>query len=103
MRLVEGVLARTVRVEDTIGRTGSNEFMLLLPATTEAGARALRLRLREVFESQQFEIRGRQVEIDPELSTHLPKTYLDAVGLMKQPSEDPAAGRVLRLAHATPA
>jgi len=97
MRLVEGVLAHTVRIEDTVGRTGSNEFMLLLPATSEAGARALRLRLREVFESQQFAIRGRQVEIDLALWTHLLKTHVDAVRLM-QPQPDDAAANVVPLA-----
>lgn len=98
MRLAEGVLARTVRIEDTVGRTGSNEFMVLLPATTEAGARALRLRLREVLESQHFEVRGRQVEIDLDLSTHLPKTHLDAARLMKRDVEDAEADNVVPLA-----
>ncbi|NKI33987.1 response regulator [Wenzhouxiangella sp. XN79A] len=90
MRLLESVLARTVRVEDTVGRTGSDHFMLLLPATTAAGARALRFRLRDALETQRFEVRGRTPDVALEFFVHLPKKNLDAAALMRA---DRPAGR----------
>ena len=103
MRLVESVLSTTVRLEDTIGRTGSDHFTLLLPATTAAGARALRLRLREAFESRQFRVRGQTPEVALEFFVHLPKKHLDPAALLRSGRSTDAPAKVVRLAAGGPA
>jgi PleD family two-component response regulator len=84
MRLVEHLILKTVRVEDTVGRTGPTQRTLLLPATSVEGARALRGRLRDAVAAHQCTIGGKRPDIELDFLVHTPKPNLDAASLMKE-------------------
>lgn len=56
LRHVARVLETTVRTEDVLARWGGEEFLVILPATDEAGAAMLAERLRQAVEDNQPEI-----------------------------------------------
>jgi diguanylate cyclase (GGDEF)-like protein len=52
---------RLLRTQDTLGRTGGEEFAILLPDTNEAGAVILAERLREQLEHTALQYRGHAI------------------------------------------
>lgn len=61
---VADLLRGAVRAEvDVLGRTGGEEFVLLLPSTRKEGATALAERIRERLASQSFEVAGDAIAI----------------------------------------
>lgn len=103
LRLFERIVAATVRVEDTVARTGANDITLLLPATSAVGARALRVRLRELLQDQACKVRGKNPRLDLEFFVYLPKTGKGAVPLraeVKRAFASKAAQPMADRAHA---
>lgn len=72
MRHVERELARSVRVEDTIGRSANAVFSVLLMATPEGGARRLGARLRYRLGQAPVRFPGRTLELKVSLLTQNP-------------------------------
>jgi diguanylate cyclase (GGDEF)-like protein len=54
LRGVASILARDMREVDTVARYGGEEFAIILPGTTEAGARYVAERLRRAVEQARF-------------------------------------------------
>lgn len=54
LRGVASILARDMREVDTVARYGGEEFAIILPGTTEAGARFVADRLRRAVEQSKF-------------------------------------------------
>lgn len=96
LRMLERIIAASVRTEDTVARTGPDHMTLLLPATTAAGARSLRKRLRNLFELKTLTVRGKAVTLELEFFVHLPKTGTGPVPprVDDRPEAVPAAAEV---------
>jgi diguanylate cyclase (GGDEF)-like protein len=56
-------LAAALRVEDTVGRIGGEEFLVLAPQTGQDGAEALAERLRSAAEASQVCYRGEVIRV----------------------------------------
>jgi len=74
MRQLERMLAREVRVEDTVGRSDDSVFSLLLMATPAVGAKQLRARLREHLARNPAHFPGRTIEMKVSFSIQCPST-----------------------------
>ncbi|MFO1428081.1 MAG: diguanylate cyclase [Steroidobacteraceae bacterium] len=61
------ILRRTVRVEDTVGRFGGEEFIVLCPATTATGAARIAERVREQVAVETFTFDGTSFRITASL------------------------------------
>lgn len=72
MRHVERVLAREVRVEDTIGRTDDAVISMVLMATPTSGAKKLRDRLRERLARNPARFPGRSMHVKLSFSIQCP-------------------------------
>ncbi len=89
MRQLETVLLTTVRIEDTIGRTGSDHRTLLLPGTSAEGARALRERIHNAVADYAFEIQGHKLDVKLDIFLHVPDKSIDPEELIAYvPSDD---------------
>jgi diguanylate cyclase (GGDEF)-like protein len=60
LQQVAGLLAGAVRANDTFGRYGGEEFMLILPETSPEDAAGLAEKLRALVQSKPFTIAGNQ-------------------------------------------
>jgi len=60
---VADTLKRLVRLEDTAGRLGGEEFVVLLPETNRLGAAVLAERIRAAIEAMQVEVAGQTVPV----------------------------------------
>jgi len=74
MRHLERVLAREVRVEDTIGRSDDSVFSMILMATPAQGAKHLRARLREHLGRNPARFPGRTMPLKVSFSIQCPNT-----------------------------
>jgi diguanylate cyclase (GGDEF)-like protein len=74
MRHLERVLAREVRVEDTIGRSDDAVFSMILMATPAVGAKQLRARLRGHLERNPARFPGRTMPLKISFSIQCPGT-----------------------------
>lgn len=74
MRHLERVLAREVRVEDTVGRSDDSVFSMILMATSAAGAKQLRARLREHLARNPARFPGRTMPMQVSFSIQCPST-----------------------------
>src|SRR6056297_515944 len=72
MRHLERVLAREVRVEDTVGRSDDAVFSMILMATPATGAKQLRARLREHLVRNPAHFPGRTIEMKVSFSIQCP-------------------------------
>jgi len=72
VRHLERVLAREVRIEDTVGRSDDAVFSMLLMNTRLQGARQLRERLREQLRRQPVHFPGRTLPLDVSFSVQCP-------------------------------
>lgn len=72
MRHVERVLAREVRNEDTIGRSGDDTFSILLMATPAIGAKRLRDRLRRHLARNPARYPGKTLEAEVSFAIQCP-------------------------------
>lgn len=77
MRQIEKVLITTVRIEDTVGRTGSDHRTLLLPGTSAQGARALRERIHKAVADYAFELQGHRLDVKLDIYLHVPDKSID--------------------------
>jgi diguanylate cyclase (GGDEF)-like protein len=57
------VLQQTVRVTDTVGRVGGEEFMVVAPSTDLAGADVLAERIRSAVQEAEMEFEGSAIRI----------------------------------------
>jgi diguanylate cyclase (GGDEF)-like protein len=55
---ISRILRRTVRVEDTVGRFGGEEFIVICPGTTLASAARVAERIREQIAAEDFSFNG---------------------------------------------
>lgn len=55
---VSGVLRRTLRKADILGRYGGDEFMIILPETSHAGALSLAEKVRDAVEGLELDLPG---------------------------------------------
>lgn len=60
---VAQILSHMTRTEDTVARTGGEEFAVLLPDTNRLGAAVLAERIRSAVAREQFMINGQQVNL----------------------------------------
>lgn len=97
MRLVEHLVLRNVRFEDTVGRTGPTQRTLLLPATSVEGARALLDRLRTAVATHKCTIGGKRPNIELDFLLRTPKPDLDASRLAQEPSPGNLLDNVVEL------
>ena len=67
LRHVAALVQRTVRSTDIAGRLGGEEFMLLLPGTTDDAARKLAEKLRLRFESNPLAWEGQSITVTASL------------------------------------
>lgn len=74
MRHLERVLAREVRVEDTVGRSDDSVFSMILMATPGVGVKHLRARLREHLARNPARFPGRTMELKVSFSIQCPDT-----------------------------
>ena len=74
MRHLERVLAREVRVEDTVGRSDDSVFSMILMATSANGAKQLRARLREHLARNPARFPGRTMALKVSFSIQCPCT-----------------------------
>lgn len=74
MRHLERVLAREVRVEDTVGRSDDSVFSTILMATPATGAKQLRARLREHLARNPARFPGRTMALQVSFSIQCPST-----------------------------
>lgn len=72
MRHLERVLAREVRVEDTIGRSDDSVFSMILMATPAPGAKQLRARLRDHLARNPARFPGRTMALKVSFSIQCP-------------------------------
>lgn len=72
VRHLERLLAREVRIEDTVGRSDDAVFSMLLMSTRFDGARGLRERLREQLKRQPVHFPGRSLPLDVSFSIQCP-------------------------------
>ncbi len=77
MRHVERVLARQVRLEDTLGRSADDCFSILLMSTPAAGAKRLRDRLRERLASSPARYPGRTLDPALRFAVQVPDLHRD--------------------------
>ncbi len=63
LRTVVGVLRERVRAQDMLGRYGGEEFLVVLPDTTQEGAHQLALQLCEAVEAAPCQWRGVQIPV----------------------------------------
>lgn len=73
MRHLERVLAREVRIEDTVGRTDDATFSIALMATPAAGARRLAERLRTMLARNPVRFPGRSVPLAVRIAIQTPR------------------------------
>ena len=57
---ISGVLRQTLRKADILGRYGGDEFMIILPETSLAGAKSLAEKVRAAVEELQLELPGNE-------------------------------------------
>lgn len=74
MRHLERVLAREVRIEDTVGRSAETAFSVVLMATPAAGAKQLRIRLREHLGRNPVRFPGRTMNMKLSFFIQSPST-----------------------------
>lgn len=74
MRHLERVLAREVRVEDTVGRSDDSVFSMILMATPAVGAKHLRARLRMHLARNPARFPGRTMALQVSFSIQCPST-----------------------------
>lgn len=74
MRHLERVLAREVRVEDTVGRSDDSVFSMILMATSANGVKQLRARLRENLARNPARFPGRTMALNVSFSIQCPGT-----------------------------
>lgn len=74
MRHLERVVAREVRVEDTVGRSDDSVFSVILMATPAPGAKQLRARLREHLARNPARFPGCTMELKVSFSIQCPGT-----------------------------
>jgi len=74
MRHLERVLAREVRVEDTVGRSDDSVFSMILMATPATGAKQLRARLREHLARSPARFPGRSMPLKISFSIQCPSS-----------------------------
>src|SRR6056297_672399 len=72
MRHLERVLAREVRVEDTVGRSDDAVYSMILMATPAVGAKQLRARLREHLARNPARFPGRTMALNVSFSIQCP-------------------------------
>jgi len=72
MRHVQRVIAREVRLEDTVGRSGENVLSVILMGTGAAGARRLRNRLRDRLVANPARYPGTTLGIQASFSVQCP-------------------------------
>lgn len=72
MRHLERILAREVRVEDTVGRSDDSVFSVILMATPAAGAKRLLARLREQLARNPARFPGRSMALAVSFSIQCP-------------------------------
>lgn len=84
MRHLERALLREVRIEDSVGRSASDTYSLLLPATPEEGARLLRNRLRRSLSRQPARFPGRSLELEISFCIQLPEFGDEAEALLDE-------------------
>jgi two-component system cell cycle response regulator len=63
LRTIGGVLRRSLRGADFVGRYGGDEFLIVLPETGAAGALELAERIREGIGRRTFDFRGRKMRL----------------------------------------
>jgi diguanylate cyclase (GGDEF)-like protein len=61
LRHVAQTMQNALRKQDTISRWGGEEFLILLPSTTDHEAHEIGERLRKVVEASRFQVNGHQV------------------------------------------
>jgi len=75
MRHLERALAREIRVEDTLGRSGEATFTVILMATPASGARRLGERLRWHLAHQPVRFPGHSVDLRVSIAIQDPQPY----------------------------
>lgn len=63
LRQFAGLVSRSIRREDLLGRIGGEEFAVLIPEGTTAGAQLFAERLRELVNDAAFEFEGEQIRV----------------------------------------
>ena len=84
MRHLERALLREVRIEDSVGRSASDTYTLLLPATPDEGARLLRNRLRRSLSRQPARFPGRSLELEISFCIQVPEFGDEAEALLDE-------------------
>ncbi|WP_200915357.1 sensor domain-containing diguanylate cyclase [Jeongeupia sp. HS-3] len=86
VHLVETISA-TIRDVDLLGRTGGEEFALMLPQTAVAGAEQLLERLRAMFEQGHFTADGKEVRFTVSIGYTMASGSDDVESLLKRADE----------------
>ncbi len=84
MRHLERALLREVRIEDSVGRSATDTYSLLLPATPEEGARLLRNRLRRSIGRQPARFPGRSLDLAVSFCIQIPQFGDEAEALLQE-------------------
>ncbi|HEU4569746.1 MAG TPA: diguanylate cyclase [Gemmatimonadales bacterium] len=63
LRQLAGILEQTTRKGDTVARFGGEEFLVILPETTPAGAAQIAERIRAATEAHQFTVGGEGIVV----------------------------------------
>jgi len=79
MRFAQGIVGKTLREEDSVGRTARDSFTMALPMTNDSGAKALAGRLQEAFCKKKLAVRGQDASLQVELSVCDPGLSQDEI------------------------
>jgi len=92
LQQVAALLEKVCRESDIVGRTGGDEFTILLPDTTEEGAQVLMAKLKKIAKEELVSPKGKPIELSCGLAAKFSLAALEEEADVKMYQEKKSKG-----------